>query len=66
MLQCLSIYSLFFVTQGYIEAQEEGFDKFFKSGQELVDAEHYAADEIKEKVSKFGAVSPYGYRGLRW
>lgn len=40
-----------FLNQGYIEAQEEGFDKFFSSGKELVDGDHYAADEIKEKVS---------------
>ena len=39
-----------FILQGYIDAQQEGFDKFSTSGKELVDGDHYAAEEIKEKL----------------
>ena len=36
--------------QGYIDAQEDGFQKFDQSGAELIEADHYASDEIKDKV----------------
>lgn len=39
-----------FYLQGYIDASEDGFKKFNDDGQELIDGNHYASDEIKDKV----------------
>ena len=37
--------------QGYIDASEDGFKKFADDGEELINANHYASEEIREKVS---------------
>ena len=42
---------IYFWLQGYIDASEDGFKKFADDGEELVNSNHYASDEIKEKVS---------------
>lgn len=41
---------VFFLDQGYIDASEDGFKKFADDGEELLSSNHYASDEIKEKV----------------
>lgn len=37
--------------KGYIDASEDGFKKFADDGEELVNSNHYASDEIKEKLT---------------
>lgn len=37
--------------KGYIDASEDGFKKFADDGEELVNSNHYATDEIKEKLA---------------
>ncbi|XP_074621265.1 spectrin alpha chain, non-erythrocytic 1-like [Acropora palmata] len=37
--------------KGYIDASEDGFKKFADDGEELLSSNHYASDEIKEKVT---------------
>ena len=49
---------LFDIFQGYIDAQEDGFQKFDQSGDELINANHYASDEIKDKVKLTFKLSP--------
>lgn len=39
-----------FYHQGYIDASEDGFKKFADDGEELINSNHYASDEIKDKV----------------
>ena len=45
-----NLFTLFF--QGYIDASEDGFKKFADDGEELVNSNHYASEEIKEKVTQ--------------
>ncbi len=42
--------SLSIVTQGEIDAHEDNFKACAEEGQELLDDEHPASDEVKEKV----------------
>lgn len=37
--------------QGEIDAREDSFRSTVEAGQRLVDANHYAADEVRDKVS---------------
>ncbi|CAH3114647.1 unnamed protein product [Porites lobata] len=37
--------------KGYIDAQEDGFKKFADDGEELLNSNHYASDEIKDKLA---------------
>jgi hypothetical protein len=37
--------------QGEIDAREDSFRSAMESGNKLVDTNHYAADEVREKVS---------------
>ena len=36
--------------QGEIDAREDSFKSLAESGQRLMEAEHYAVDEVKEKL----------------
>ena len=47
-IHCFSI----LYRQGYIDAQEDGFKKFADDGEELLNSNHYASDEIKDKVKE--------------
>lgn len=44
-----------FVSQGYIDASEEGFDATVALGNEMVENEHPAKDDVAEKVENMEA-----------
>jgi len=39
--------------QGEIDAREDSFRSALESGKKLVESDHYAAEEVKEKVRSF-------------
>lgn len=47
----------FFLLQGEIDAHEDSFKSADGSGQALLDAGHYASDEVREKVRKVKRLS---------
>lgn len=50
---CISFnqFEYFLLSQGEIDAREDSFRSALEAGNRLVDTNHYAADEVREKVS---------------
>lgn len=40
-----------YIFQGEIDAREDSFRSTAEEGQELLESDHYAVEEVKEKVS---------------
>ena len=42
-----------FYFQGEIDAREDSYESTLDAGTKLVETDHYAADEVREKVGMF-------------
>ena len=42
-----------FYCQGEIDAREDSYESTLDAGTKLVETDHYAADEVREKVGMF-------------
>ena len=49
-----------FYCQGEIDAREDSYESTLDAGTKLVETDHYAADEVREKVGLF-----HGFLSLR-